>query len=33
LIPKREHEDQRSFDEIADEARDAVSDTELGTIY
>ena len=33
LIPKRDNEDQRSFDELADEARDAVGDPELGTIY
>ena len=34
LIPKRESEDQRgSFDDAADEARDAVGDTELGTTY
>lgn len=33
LIPKRDNEDQRTFDEIADEAREPVSDTELGTIY
>jgi hypothetical protein len=33
LIPKRDSEDARSFDELADEARDLVGDTELGTIY
>lgn len=33
LIPKRDNEDQRSFDELAEEARDPVGDTELGTIY
>lgn len=33
LIPKRDNEDQRTFDEIANEAREPVGDTELGTIY
>lgn len=33
LIPKRDGEEQRNFDEILDAARDAVVDTELGTIY
>jgi hypothetical protein len=33
LIPKRDSEDQRAFDEVVEEARDCVSDTELGTIY
>lgn len=34
LIPKRDSDDQpRAFEEIADEARDPVGDTELGTIY
>ena len=33
LIPKRDSEDQRSFDDVVDASRDAVSDTELGTIY
>ncbi len=33
LIPKRDGEDQRHFDEIIDAAREQVVDTELGTIY
>jgi len=33
LIPKRENEDQRTIEDITDEARESVSDTELGTIY
>jgi hypothetical protein len=33
LIPKRDSEEQTTFDDVADDARDAVSDTELGTIY
>jgi hypothetical protein len=33
LIPKRDNEDQRSFDEVADESGEPVADTELGTIY
>jgi len=33
LIPKRDNEDQRTLDEVADDARESVSDTELGTIY
>jgi len=34
LIPKRDNEgQQRSLDDIADESRETVSDTELGTIY
>jgi hypothetical protein len=34
LIPKRDNEEQRTLDDdIADENREPVSDTELGTIY
>jgi|GEM_PF-1452362 len=33
LIPKRDGEDQRAFDEAAEEAREPIGDTELGTIY
>ena len=33
LIPKRDGDDQRHFDEIIDASRDQVVDTELGTIY
>ena len=33
LIPKRDSEGQRAFDEIADEAREPLGDAELGTIY
>ncbi|HEY6513036.1 MAG TPA: hypothetical protein VI032_13710 [Burkholderiaceae bacterium] len=34
LIPKRDNEEQqRTLDESADEARERVEDTELGTIY
>ena len=33
LIPKRDGEDQRTFDEIVDATRDPIVDTELGTIY
>ena len=33
LIPKRDNEDQRTRDDIADDARESVGDTELGTIY
>ena len=33
LIPKRDSEDQRAFDDVADDVREPVRDTELGTIY
>ncbi len=33
LIPKRENEDQRTLDDIAEQSREHVGDTELGTIY
>lgn len=33
LIPKRENEDQRAHDELAEHAHERVGDTELGTIY
>jgi hypothetical protein len=33
LIPKRESEDQRAFDETSERHTDFVTDTELGTIY
>jgi hypothetical protein len=33
LIPKRDNEDPRALDEIADATREAIDDTELGTIY
>jgi len=33
LIPKRDNEDQRTLEDIADETREPVGDTELGTIY
>jgi len=33
LIPKRDGEEQRHFDEIIDASRERVVDTELGTIY
>ena len=33
LIPKRDNEDPRTLDEVADETREPIGDTELGTIY
>jgi len=33
LIPKRDGDEQRHFDEIIDASREQVVDTELGTIY
>ena len=33
LIPKRDSDDQRAFDDVADEVRESVGETELGTIY
>jgi hypothetical protein len=33
LIPKRDSEDQRTFDDVADDVREPIGDTELGTIY
>jgi hypothetical protein len=33
LIPKRDGDDVRAFVDMAEDARDAVSDAELGTIY
>jgi len=33
LIPKRDGEEGRSFNDATDDAQDAVRDTELGTIY
>jgi len=33
LIPKRDADEQRSFDEGIDRHGDLVSDTELGTVY
>ena len=33
LIPKRDNEETRTLEDIAEEAREHVADTELGTIY
>jgi hypothetical protein len=33
LIPKRDADDGRSYDESIDRSADLVTDTELGTIY